>query len=412
MKKNKTLKLITPHKYQKELIDIALEPKTFFLTAVIGRQFGKTTAAENLMLYWAINDSNSKLMWVSPTDKQASKVYKEIHRSIEHTGLVARKIGTQGSIEMELINGSIIYFRSARSEDSLRGDSINYMCLDEAAFIKRETVESILLPMLNVTGKKCLFITTPKGKNYIYDYYKKGLEEDLSWRSLRYSSLDSPLMNKNLLKLFKETLSPKLYEQEIEAKFVDSASVFNNIEDLMILPNINKPLPNKKYFAGIDIGLVTDATVVSIVDENGNVVSYYRFVNIEAPKLITMIIELNKIWNFKHILIELNNQGLPIYQELKRYIRNISGFNTTAKSKPEIINRLIHLFNIRGILLPNDELMKTEFEGFIFKQTNTGHIKYMADNGLHDDIVIATAIAIKCYETHLNNNIEVFKMGL
>lgn len=408
-----SLELIKPHKYQQEIVDSCLDDSIFFTVAVVGRQFGKTCIAENLAIYWSINYDDSKLMWVSPTDAQAQKVQNEIVQAIIHTGVIKSKKKSKGDTEIRFVNGSSILFRSAASEDSLRGESVHYMILDEAAFIKRDTIESILLPMLNVTGRKCLFITTPKGKNYIFDYFNKGMDrkKNPKWNSLRYSTLDSPLANAELIQMFKDTLPPKLYQQEIEAQFVDSSSVFNNINDVMNLDELEGPLPGVNYYAGIDVGIITDATVLSIVDENGDVVKYYRLIDEEAPEIMNRIVEINKLWSFRRIVIENNNQGVVLYQDLRRRLNNISDFNTNTKTKPQIINRLIHLFNTKEINIVNDDYFRTELESFIYKQSDAGHIKYMADYGFHDDVVMATAIAIWNKEKLGTGETKIYKLG-
>jgi hypothetical protein len=391
------INLIKPHEKQKEIIKACLDPSLYFIVSIIGRQFGKTTIAENIALHWAINNKSSIVYWVSPTDSQAQKVYRDIINSIWESGCVKSKKMSKGDTEIVFKNNSKIMFRSAASEDSLRGQSVDYMILDEAAFIKRDTVENILLPMLSVRGKKCLFISTPKGKNYLYDYYLKG-KTNKEWFSLRYSTHDSPFANDTLIQMFKETLPPKLFKQEIEAEFVDSSSVFNNINDVMSLDGYDEPIEGETYYGGIDIGLINDASVLSILDSSGNLIKYYRWENTEAPELINEIEDLSKKWNFTKLLIENNNQGLTIYQELKRRI-NIDSFNTNQKTKPEIINRLIHLFNMREIKILKDEYLRIELEAFIFKQGNTGNIKFMADSGFHDDVVMSLAIARNGYET-------------
>ena len=361
------INLIKPHEKQREIVEACLDKDIFFIVSIIGRQFGKTTIAENMAIYWALNNSNSVVYWVSPTDSQAQKVYKDIVVAIIESGIVKSKKMPKGDTEITFINGSKILFRSAASEDSLRGQSVDYLILDEAAFIKRDTVEQILLPMLNVRGKKALFISTPKGKNYLYDYYLKG-QNTPRWKSLRYSTYDSPLANKELIDVFKETLSPKLFKQEIEAEFVDSSSLFNNLSEVMCLDKLEEPVineitrPNRrnsetirgKYWAGIDVGLINDATVLSIIDDEGNLVNYYRWEKVEAPELIKNIIDINNKWKFERIMIENNNQGLVLYQELKRKLSNIRDFNTNSKTKPEIINRLVHLFNMKEIKLVKD----------------------------------------------------------
>jgi hypothetical protein len=391
------IELLQPHEKQAEIVSACLDESIFFIVAIIGRQFGKTTIAENLAIYWSLNEPNSVVYWVSPTDSQAQKVYKEIMNSIIESGCIASKKMPKGDTEIVFTNGSKILFRSAASEDSLRGQSVNYMILDEAAFIKRDTVETILLPMLNVKGRKCLFISTPKGKNYLYEYFLNGQKLD-KWKSMRYSTYDSPFANEDLINMFKETLAPKLFQQEVEAEFVDSSSIFNNINDVMCLDTIDGPQPDERYFAGIDIGFINDASVMCIINKDGNLVKYYRWTNIEAPELMNEITEINKKWKFQKIMIESNNQGLTIYQDLKRRMNNIEAFSTTSKSKPEIINRLIHLFNIKDMKLVIDEYLRIELEAFVFKQNVNGNIKFMADSGFHDDCVISLAIARWCYE--------------
>lgn len=397
-----TIELIEPHEKQMEIVKACLDPSIFFIVSIIGRQFGKTTIAENMAIYWAINEPDVRIYWVSPTDSQAQKVFKEIIDAIIESGVVKSKKQPKGDTEISFHNGSKILFRSAASEDSLRGSSIDYMILDEAAFIKKDTVETILLPMLSVRGKKCLFISTPKGKNYLHDYYLKGLTSD-RWCSLRYSTYDSPLANSELIEMFRETLPDKLFQQEVMAEFVDSSSIFNNVSELLCLDKLNEPITGETYWAGVDIGLITDATVLSIIDSNGNLVNYFRWVGMESPDLINEILKINSKWKFKKLMIENNNQGLPIIQELKRKAFNIYDINTNQSTKPEMINRLIHLFNMREIKLINDDYLKIELESFIFKQNNNGRIQFLADYGFHDDCVMSLAIAIHCFEKNRYN---------
>jgi hypothetical protein len=403
------IELIKPHEKQMEIVKACLDPNIFFVVSIIGRQFGKTTIAENLAIYWALNEKNSIIYWVSPTDSQAQKVYKEIVNAIIESGCIKSKKMPKGDTEIVFTNGSKILFRSSLSEDSLRGQSVDYMICDEAAFIKRDTVETILLPMLNVRGKKCLFISTPKGKNYLYDYFLKG-KTNKNWKSLRFSTYDSPLANAELINMFKETLPTKLFQQEVEAEFVDNSSVFNNINEVLCLEEYDEPIPSEIYYGGIDIGLINDASVLSILNSSGDLIKYYRWENIEAPELINEIESISKKWGFTKLLIENNNQGLTIYQELRRRI-DIQQFNTNSKTKPEIINRLIHLFNMKEIRLVKDEYLRIELEAFIFKQNNQGNLKFMADNGFHDDLIMSLAIARFGYEEG-SGDIEVWTFNL
>lgn len=401
----KTINLIKLHDKQKEIVRDCLKEEYKYIVAIIGRQFGKTIMAENLALHWSINNPGVVVYWVSPTNNQSFKIYEDILNAIIHTGVVATHKGSGGMMEIEMVNKSKIQFRSAEAENNLRGSHVEYMILDEAAFIKESTFELILEPMLLTRGKKCVFISTPKGKNYLYKFYLRGIQGDKYWRSFRFKSSDSPLTNKEFLADKKLKMNDKMYLQEYEAEFVDNASLFNNINELMVLDPLDFPNQSDKYYAGLDIGLINDASVLSIINSEGNLVKYYRWQKIESPELIQEIVRLNSIWNFQAIDIENNNQGLPIFQDIARRIDNIYQINTNSKTKPEMINRLVHLFNMKEIYLVKDDYLRIELEAFIFQQSPTGNIRYSADSGFHDDCVMSLAIARNCYErTH---NVEV-----
>jgi hypothetical protein len=404
------IQLITPHSKQYEVLDTILDQSVFCTVAVLGRQFGKTLLAENIAVYWALNDPGCTVFFVSPTDGQNLRIYRDIIDALWTSGCIKSKKQPKGGMEILFKNNSKILLKSAASEDSLRGQPVEYMILDEAAFIKRTTVDSILLPMLAVKGKKMYVSSTPKSKNWLYDWYLKG-QSDPKWRSFRYSTHDSPYANPDLIQLFKETLPPKLYQQEIEAEFVDSASVFNNINEVMCLTKLKEPLEGDHYYAGVDIGIINDASVLTVMNQRNELVNYYRWEKTEAPELIEEIINLNIKWKFKKILIENNNQGLTIFHDIRRRINNVEEFNTNGKTKGEIINGLIHVFNMKTIKIVQDELLRIELEAFIFKQKD-GRIKFEADSGFHDDIVMALAIVQECYEVYRNLKYDPKRVGM
>jgi hypothetical protein len=394
------IKLFEPYELQYNILDALLDPNIFNVIAVLGRQVGKTLLAENIISYWAINDPGCVIFFVSPTDSQNLRIFRDIIDALWASGCIKSKKQGRGGMEIVFKNGSKILFRSAASEDSLRGPSVEYMILDEAAFIKKDTIQTILLPMLAVKGKKVYVSTTPKGKNWVYEWFLKGQsDKNPKWKSFRYSSYDSPHASQDMIQEFRDELPEKLFQQEVEAQFIDSASVFNNVEELMTISTLESPIPGKKYWAGIDIGLVNDATVITILDEDGNLVKYYRWKGIESPDLIEEILNVNRIWNFQKIMIENNNQGLNIFQDLKRKIRNIVDFNTNSRTKPEIINNLVHLFNMKEIQLMKDGYLRTELEAFICTPSGA-KLTFEAASGFHDDIVMALCIARECFSKY------------
>jgi hypothetical protein len=395
---NIQVNLFKPHQIQNDILNALQNPDIFFVIAVLGRQTGKSLLLQNYAMWYALNYPGSRVLIVGPVDSLIQKLFSEIKSSVRHSPIIRTSKASKGQTEIVFINESRIIFRSAASEDNLRGESVDVLILDEAAFIKQDTFETILLPFLNVRGKKCLLASTPRGKNYLHDYYLRGLGGNPKYKSFRCSSYENPFSNKELLDLFKNTLSPKRFQQEILADFVDSASLFNNLDDLLCLTPIDAPRPNEMYWAGIDIGLLNDRSVVSIINQEGNLVCQVVYDRVKTPQLVEHILSLNNKWKFKNILLEVNGQGLPIFQTLDAKLGNIEGFTTTYKSKQEIIDDLIYSFNMMDIKLINDTELRIELESFIFIQDEGQRIKYTAMSGAHDDRVLSLAIGRRCWK--------------
>jgi hypothetical protein len=393
------IKLFKPHNIQKQIIETLQNPNVFFVSAILGRQTGKSLLLENYSIWYCLNHPNSKVLIVGPTDSLVQKLYTEIKHALRKTPVVKSAKAQKGQTEIIFINESRILFKSANSENNLRGESVDVLILDEAAFIKQDTFETILLPFLNVRGKKCFLASTPRGKNWLYDYYIRGNTEQYpQYKSFKCSSYENPYANKDLLDLFKQTLSPKKFEQEILAEFVDSAALFTNLDETLVLVKQHEPMPNEKYWAGIDIGLLNDRSVVSIINQDGHLVNQIVYEKTTTPKLIESIVNVNNKWNFQNILIEVNGQGLPIYQTLQTKLRNIEAFTTTSNSKQEIIDDLIYNFNMLNFKAINDAELRIELESFVFIQDAGQKIKYAAISGIHDDRVMSLAIAKRAHK--------------
>ena len=261
--------------------------------------------------------------------------------------------------------------------------------------------------MLSVKGKKLILASTPKGKNYIYDLYLKGLEENNNYKSFRFKSEDNPYSNKKVIELAKQNFPLKLYQQEYEGLFLDSVSIFQNIEEVSIMKQYNSPLPNERYYGGIDIGMLNDFTVFILLNEKREMVYMDRFTNIESPQLKERLLKTINLFKPVKIYIEKNNQGLPIFQDLRQSnVNKLESFETTSESKPRIINNLIHAFSNKEIKIINDNIIKEELNAYEMKFNESGKIKFSSPT--HDDCVMSLAIAYECLNKHKFDGRYVF----
>ena len=97
---------------------------------------------------------------------------------------------------IRLKNGSEILFRSAEKYDNIRGLTVDYGILDEAAFMKQDAWKEAIRPVFMVKGKKVLFISTPKGKNWFHELFQLAKSPDYSnYQAYTGSSYDTPYID-------------------------------------------------------------------------------------------------------------------------------------------------------------------------------------------------------------------------
>lgn len=395
-----SIKLYTPHTKQKEIHSACLASNpAFVVTVVAGRRGGKSMAAQNQALFWALTDIGSTVWYVCPTDSQCQNVITELAKAVKDSGLIKKINNSKGDRVIEFENGSQIHFKSAMAGDSLRGSKVNYMIIDEGAFISNKLFDTVLMPSMAVGGKKVLIISTPKGQNWFYNYYQKGLVKgQRKFKSFKFTSHDNPAVDPELIELFKSQVPEAVFNQEYLGEFVDSAAVFKYIDEICILKE-QEPVKGTNYVVGVDIGMLHDNTTVTVLDTNGNMVFQDSFTQLEAPELRARILSTLKKYKPIKTLIEENNQGLPLIHDLKREWHGIEGFYTSNQSKEEIINKLVAAFSGKNIKCLNDEDLKIELNAFIFELTATGKIRYCAASGFHDDRVMSLAIAYSmCFD--------------
>ena len=383
----------TPHPKQRVMVHDIINSPAKYHVACVGRQFGKSLMAINLSLYWMINEGPCKVLWVSPVYSQTTKVQKEIMQAIGASGLVKNCNYSDNYIRLK--NGSEIIFRSAEKYDNIRGLTVDYGILDEAAFMKEDAWKEAIKPVFLVRGKKVLFISTPKGKNWFHELYQLARSNDYdNYIAYTGSSYDTPYIDIGEIEDAKRTLPPNVFQQEYLAKFIDSGGeVFSNLES-NIMPTWGQN--NSKIYCGVDLGKQEDFTVATFMNAQGKVIDIYRANAQEWTKMTREILTRIKKYNAT-VMIEVNSIGDVIFEQVKSQWADTHPFMTTSKSKNEIIEGLILDMNEDTIGIP-DALtfapLLSELEVFTYEYNpKTRNIRYGHPSGLHDDCVISLAIA-------------------
>ena len=170
-------------------------------------------------------------------------------QAIGESGIVKNCNYSDNSITLR--NGTEYLFRSAERYDNLRGLTCDYGIIDEAAFCKDEAWTEAIRPIFLVKGKKVLFISTPKGKNWFYNLFQLGKSPDHpNYESYTGSSYDTPYIDPSEIEDAKRTLPEKVFQQEYLAEFIDGGGeVFTNIKKNQFQ---QYPKPIGKVYCGID----------------------------------------------------------------------------------------------------------------------------------------------------------------
>ena len=217
-----------PHKGQEKLHFPDKDAR--FTVAVCGRRWGKSVSASK-EIEIMLNMPKTRSWVVAPTYQTAEKVFREVWHSVIQNRDPKKNLETTRAsykdMYIETATGSIFEAKSADNPNSLVGEGLDLLILDEVAKQKKVVWEMYLRPTLSDRKGKAIFITTPEGYNWVYDLYLKG-QTDEEWLSFNSPSWENQfaypkgLQDSDLIEA-KRNLSTEVYEQEYGAKFTSFA---------------------------------------------------------------------------------------------------------------------------------------------------------------------------------------------
>lgn len=196
---------------------------TRFKVVAAGRRCGKSRmAAVTLLIEGLKCPQGSAVLYVSPTMGQSRQIIWDLLLDLGRDIIQNSHVN---NLDITLINGARIYVRGADRPDTLRGVSLTYAVLDEVADIKPEAWEQVIRASLSDKRGRALFIGTPKGRNWFYDTFKLGEnEDDPDWKSWHFTTADNPLIDQKEIESAKKTLSSFAFKQEYMASFTNAGS--------------------------------------------------------------------------------------------------------------------------------------------------------------------------------------------
>ena len=210
-----------PHEGQRKLHFPTKESARFFVM-VCGRRFGKTTASAMEATFFA-SQPDKRIWLVGLSYDKADLMFREVWEKMVkgRPQDIIRASEKERYIKFKW--GTTVEAKSADNPDSLVGEGLDLLIIDEAAKVRPRIWDMYLSPTLSYRKGKGIFISTPEGFNWLYDLYLLGKSDEL-WESHQAPSWDNQYAfptgkTDQFLVERKRNMSKELYDQEYGAQF-------------------------------------------------------------------------------------------------------------------------------------------------------------------------------------------------
>lgn len=367
------------------------QTKARFKIISCGRRFGKTVLSSFIVILSALSKPNLTFFILSPNYAQTKILWRMIKRTLPKEAI---KRIMEGELYIELKNGSMIFAKSGDNPDALRGEGLDGCVLDECAMLKPEVWNEAIRPALADKNGWAIFISTPKGKNWFYELFLRGMDNTQNeFKSFTYPTWANPLIQPKEIEEMRKSMPEITFRQEVMAEFLDSGGqVFRGL-DRVLTSTPEEPQPGEFYVIGVDLGRHEDFTIIKVgkMSECREVYKE-RFNQSDWDYIKERIRTIYNKYNKGCIIMDSTGYGDPIYEDLSKEGLNINGINMNVSSKPMLIENLQLMIENRQIQLINDANLTLEFGAYTYTILPSGNVRYEAASGFHDDEVISTAL--------------------
>ena len=374
------------------------QSKARFRVLACGRRWGKTRLGSAECV--GVGLMGKRAWWIAPSYKMANVGWRLIRR------LAAQIPGAdikRGEKAVYFPGGGEVAVRSADNPDSLRGEGLDFAVLDECAFIKDSVWPESIRPALSDRKGGAMFISTPKGRNWFWRLWVAGNDDKIGdWKSFHFSTTDNPYIDPEEVATAKNSLPSRVFQQEYLAEFIDDAGgVFRGVMAAATSTEQQQAIDNHEYVIGVDWGKHNDFTVISVFDmDEQRQVLLDRFNQIDYSVQRGRLMAIANRFNDPLVVAERNSIGEPILEQLRNDGLRVwhdhagkPGFYTTVSNKQNLINDWALAFESGNAKILMDDVQIAEHQAYEMERMSSGNFRYNAPSGMHDDTVIASALA-------------------
>jgi len=364
-----------------------------------GRRFGLTRGMANEFMSRSLKNTYKKGLWVDTINGNIDRYVERFF--IPQLRKLPKQIFWQWKKQARTlyIKNSYIDFRSSDNPQNIEGFGYDVAFLNEAGIILKDEYlwHNAIQPMLMEYKAETIIGGNPKGRGLFYELYLKGLDpKNTDYKSFHVTTYDNPHLDKKEIDRMVADMPHRVARQEIYGEFLDDeGAVFRNIKNILTAKP-EKPQHHKRYIMGVDLAKVQDYTVIVIYDaESHQQVYQARFKDLDWVSQKKRIFAVNRYYNNCPVVIDATGIGDPIADDFIQEGLAVIPVKLTNESKKELIEKLVLWTEQERIEMLDLQETLVEFSAFTYDISSSGKIRYNAPAGLHDDIVIAHALAVK-----------------
>lgn len=413
---------------QKKKVDVIMNNRKVILME--GRQQGKTVTAAACILHYTLFEQDKTVAIMANKSSAAREVLSRYQIMYENLPIwMQQGVKTWNKGDVELENNSRV-FTSATTTSGIRGKSVNWLYIDEAAIIPNNIADEFfasVYPTISAGDTtKILLTSTPLGYNHFWKFWNEAEEKKNGFVHHFIPYWEIPGRDEAWAEEQKRLLGELKYTQEVLCEFLGSSNTLIAASTIGRLSSktpefqnngldiYEPPEENRYYVLTSDVarGIGGDYSAFMVFDVTEmpyKVVAKYRDNKI-APMLYPDIIgKVGKDYNDAYVLVENNDLGQQVVDILHQEIEYDNIFSTVTEKNRQYISpgfgRSTRLgvntskqvkrqgcFTFKSLLEEQKLLLFdadtiSEISTFIEKG-NT----YQADEGYHDDLVMCLVL--------------------
>jgi len=345
--------------------------------------------------------------WAAPTHKQAEVAYTKLKDWSVESRILARS--RMEPMRLHFKQGTRIDFVSWERDENLLGPSVDWMVIDQAELLTSQA-HSILVSRLAATLGPIRYLGNANVAGS--QFHKIAIQAQdpmnqprmafLKWTWADHAAVLSGSERAEYeasIDYKRRTMLPSEFAQLYEAEWATpEESLFDEetIQKLFCLDPSSAPHPGHRYAIGWDIGLRRDYTVGAVLClQCMTVDNIVRLRGGDSTRFKSVIAETCKHWNNALGVVELNDMGQAIFDELTHLYPRVQGWWTNNENKRAALLQIISLAREGKLKLAKVPEMLEEFRVFRSLRSPASLVwSFSAPEGMHDDTVMAVAIAV------------------